>query len=152
MRQWNWTSEQFAEFAQVSGGRNSPAVSHQNNTAANSLCQPPTQKKQQGKKSHQAETRSRLTPCFDSVVSTVTPVLSPKSWWDVQTLGRHIYFHSCAVYLCHSVSVTKTLRRAVEHASDMIPRHASQAEGHIHLAAGLTDSSKGRQADTGRGQ
>lgn len=30
----------------------------------------------------------------------------------------------------------------------MIPRHASHTEGHIHLAAGLTDSSKGRQADT----
>lgn len=30
----------------------------------------------------------------------------------------------------------------------MIPRHAAHTEGHIHLAAGLTDSSKGRQADT----
>lgn len=30
----------------------------------------------------------------------------------------------------------------------MIPRHASHTQGHVHLAAGLTDSSKGRQADT----
>ena len=44
--------------------------------------------------------------------------------------------------------MTKTLRRAVKHAFDMIPRHASHCEGHIHLSGRLTDSSKGRQADT----
>ena len=47
--------------------------------------------------------------------------------------------------------MTKTLRRAVKHAFDMIPRHASHSEGHIHLWRRLTDSSKGRQADTERG-
>lgn len=31
------------------------------------------------------------------------------------------------------------------------PRHASHREGHIHLSDGLTDSSKGRRADTGKG-
>ena len=55
------------------------------------------------------------------------------------------------MYICHSVSVTKTLRRAVKHAFDMIPWHASHGEGHIHLSGRLTDGSKGRQADTEKG-
>ncbi|AWP00687.1 Hypothetical protein SMAX5B_017000 [Scophthalmus maximus] len=67
-------------------------------------------------------------------------------------LRSQTYFRPCTVCVRHSVSATETLRRAVEHALDMIPRHASRGGGHIHLSARLTDGSKGRRADTERGQ
>lgn len=90
-----------------------------------------------------------MIPCFSMCVQQ-TQFPSAISELLKGFLSR-IRFLCYTVRLCHSVSVTKTLRQAVKHAFDMIPRHASHSEGHIHLSTGLTDSSKGRQADTEKG-
>lgn len=76
----------------------------------------------------------------------------PDASLKLQIFLSRVCLHSYTVSIRHSVSVTKTLTRAVKHASDMIPRLVPvRCEGHIHLSTRLTDSSKGRQADTERG-